>query len=115
MSNDELFNESDGFGEKAARDQLLVMDNVSRLADKSKKFASFLTIACKFNYTCVYISHNIYPKKSIWRTILSQTNIFTIFPASVSIAHVRKILESICITKTRTYIPQKTLSISSSM
>ena len=81
------FNESDGFGEKTACDQLVVKDDVSGLADESKKFASFLIIARKFNYTCMYIFHIIYPEKSIWRTILFQTNIFNLFPASVSLAH----------------------------
>ena len=42
---------SDSFAEKTTCDQLIVMDNVSGLADKSKKFASFQTIARKFNYT----------------------------------------------------------------
>ena len=74
-----FFNESDGFGEKTTCDQLIVKDDVSGLADESKKFASFLTIACKFNYTCIYIFHIIYPEKSIWRTILFQTNIFNFF------------------------------------
>ena len=83
-----FFNESDGFGEKTTCDQLIVKDDVSGLADESKKFASFLTIARKFNYTCIYIFHIIYPEKSIWRTILFQTNIFNFFPASVSLAHV---------------------------
>ena len=54
----------------------------------------------------------MYPEKSIWRTILSQINIFDIFPASVSLAHVRRILESVCIRKTRKYIPQSVLWIS---
>ena len=67
---------NNGFGEETKRDRLTVMDDVSGLADESKKFAKFLTIACKFSYTCVYIFHTIYPEKSIWRTILSQTNIF---------------------------------------
>ena len=88
------------------------MDDVSGLADKLKKFVSFLTVARKFDYTCVYIFHVIYPEKSIWRTILSQTNIFNIFPASVSLAQGRRILESVCIRKTRKYIPQSALWIS---
>ena len=77
------------------------MDHVSALADESKKFTSFLTVACKFSYTCIYIFHIIYPEKSIWRTILSQSNIFNIFPVSVSLAHVVRILESVCIRKTK--------------
>ena len=88
------------------------MDDISGLADESKKFPIFLTVARKFNYRCVYIFHTIYPEKSIWRTILSQTNIFNIFPASVSLASVRKILEGVCIRKTRKYIPQSSLWIS---
>ena len=71
----------------------------------------FLTVARKFNYKCVYIFHPIYPKKSIWRTILSQTNIFNIFPTSVSLASARKIL-GVCITKTKKYIPQSARWIS---
>ena len=99
-SDDEFFNESDGFGEKTTRNWPIVIDNVFGLADKSKKIASFLTVAHKFNYTYVYIFHIIYPGKSIRRTIRSQTNIFNIFPAGVSLAHVRRILESVCIRKT---------------
>ena len=60
-----------GFREKTTRDQLIVMDDVSGLADESKKFASFPTVACKFNYTCAYIFHIIYPEKVIWRTLLT--------------------------------------------
>ena len=85
------------------------MDDVSGLADESKKIASFLAAAHKFNYTCVYIFHIIYPEKSISRTTLSQTNILNIFLASVSLAHVRRILESVCVRKTRKYIPQSAL------
>ena len=84
------------------------MDDVSGLTDQSKTFAISLTVARKFNYTFVYIC----PEKSIWRTILSQTNIFNIFPASVSLGSVRKILEGVSIRKTRKYIPQPALWIS---
>ena len=91
--NTSSFEESDGggFAEKATRDRRIVMDDVSGLADESKKFASFLTVARKFNYTCVYIFHIIYPENTIWRTILPQTSIFNIFLASVSLSHARRI------------------------
>ena len=69
LSNNDTVNS--GFGQKANRDYLTVMDDVSGLADKSKKFASFLTVARKFNCTGVYILSTIYPEKSIWVTILS--------------------------------------------
>ena len=86
--------------------------DVSGLADECKMFASFLTVARKFNYSCVYILHTIYPEKTNWKAILSQTNVFNIFPASVSLTSVQKILEGVCIRKTKKYIPQSALSIS---
>ena len=53
----------------------------------------------------------MYSEKSIRRRILSQSNIFNIFPFSVSLAHVRKNLESVCIRKTRRYIAQSAVLI----
>ena len=100
------------FGEKSNRDRLIVFDDVSGLADDSKIFVSFLTVARKYKYNCVYIFHTIYPEKANWRTILSQTNIFNIFLASVSLNNVRKILEGACIRKTSKYIPHASLWIS---
>ena len=69
--DDEVSNESNGFGEKTTCDQLIVMDDASGLAAESTKLASFLTVARKFNYICVYISHIIYPEKTTLRMILS--------------------------------------------
>ena len=40
-----------------------------------------------------------------------QTDIFNIFTASVPLSSVRKILQSVCIRKTRKYIPQESLWI----
>ena len=60
-------------------DKLIVMDDVSALADKSDKFANFLTVSRKFSFTCVYVLHTMYPTRSSWRIILSQTKIFNIF------------------------------------
>ena len=93
------------FGEKSVCDRLIVFDDVSGLADDSKKFVRFLTVAQKYSYNCVYLFHTIYPEKANWRTILSQTNIYNIFPATVSLNNVRKILEGSCIRKTSKYIP----------
>ena len=116
--NDNIYSSDEGgianssFGEKAERDRLTVMDNFSGLADKSKKFASFLTVSRKFNYTCVYIFHNIYPEKSIWRKIPSQINSLNIFLASDPLESVHKILEDVFNRKTRKHIPQSALWIS---
>ena len=109
-SSDKILNS--GFGEETKRDRLIVMDDVYGLADGSKKFASFLAVARKFKYSCVYIFHSIYPEKTNWKTILSQTNIFNIFLASFSLASMQRILENTCIRKTRKYIPQSALWIS---
>ena len=67
------------YGGKRTRNRLIVMDDVSGLADSSTKFANFLTVARKFKYHCLYIFHAIHPEKAIWKTILSQTNLLNIF------------------------------------
>ena len=99
------------FGEKIIRDRLIVFDDVSGLADNSNKFVNFLTVARKYKYNCVYIFHTIYPEKATWKTILSQTNIFNIFPASVSLNSVKRILDGSCVRKTTKYIPRSLLWI----
>ena len=97
--------------ESTKRDRLIVMVDVSGLADTSQKFASFPTVARKFRNHCVYIFHAIHPEKGIWKTILSQTNILNIFPASVPLSTVKKILEANCIRRTNKYIPVNSLWI----
>ena len=100
------------FWEKSNRGRLIVLDDVSGLVDESKKFASFLTVARKCSYNCVYIFHSIHPEKTVWRTISSRTNIYNIFPATVPFSNVKRILEGACIRKTSKYIPQSALWIS---
>ena len=48
-------------------DKLIVMDDVSGLADNSDEFANFLTVSRKYDLTCVYIFHMIYPTRQNWR------------------------------------------------
>ena len=88
------------------RERLIIIDDVSGLADESKKFSAFSKITRKYNYNCVYIFHTVLPEKSNWRLILPQTNILNIFPASVPINSVRKILEGACSRKTKKYKSQ---------
>ena len=109
--NEKTENVTSIFGEKINRDRLIVFDDVSGLADHSNKFASFLTVARKYKYNCIYIFHTIYPEKATWKTILSQTNIFNIFPASVSLNSVRRILDGSCVRKSSRYIPRSLLWI----
>ena len=47
------------FGERKKFDKLIVMDDVSGLADKSHNFSNFLTVCRKFGYICLYIFHII--------------------------------------------------------
>ena len=67
-------------GENIIFDKLIVMDDVSGLADKSDDFANFLTVSRKFSFTCVYVFHAMYPTRSSWQMILSQAKVFNIFP-----------------------------------
>ena len=76
------------FGEETKRDRLIVMHNVSGLVDEPNKFAKILHVARKFNYSSFYIFHTIYREKLIWRTILWQSKIFNILPASVPFSNV---------------------------
>ena len=90
-------------------DKLIVMDDVLGLADKSDDFANFLTVSRIFNFTCVYVFHMMYPTRSNWQMILTQTKILNIFPGSLQTSSVIKILSSYCNRYTYEYIPHKDL------
>ena len=75
-------------GENNIYDKLIVMDDVSGLADKSNNFANVLTVSRKFNVACVYVFHITYPTRSNWQMILSQTKNFNIFPGSLQTSSV---------------------------
>ena len=96
-------------GENNVFDKLIVMDDVSGLADKSDDFANFLIVSRKFNFTCVYVFHMMYPARSNWQMILSQINIFNIFPSSLQTSSVFKILCSYCNRYTYEYIAHRDL------
>ena len=51
-----------GIGEKDVFGRLIVMDDVSGLADKSNKFCNFLTVSRKYGYSCIYIFHIVFPQ-----------------------------------------------------
>ena len=85
------------------------MDDVSGVADVSKTFPNFLTVSIKFGYNCVYIFHVIVLASQIWQKIISQTNIFNTFPASVPHNTVTKIIQSNCILQSKKYVPASSL------
>ena len=96
-------------GENTLLDRLIVMDNVSGLADKSENFANFLTVSRKFGFTCIYIFHTIYPTRNNWQMILSKRKIFNIFPGSIQPSSVVQILSPYCSRYTYEYIPYRDL------
>ena len=68
---------------------LIVMDDVSGIADSCKEFADFLTVSRKYRYHCVYVFHIIIPQREIWQKIISQ--IFLIFsPVAYLIIQLQK-------------------------
>ena len=79
------------------------MDDDLGIADNYKKFAEFLTVYRKYRYHCIYVFHKIIPENQIWKKILSQTNVFNIFPSSVQYNTVAKILQSNCRQTTKKY------------
>ena len=60
-------NVNNSFGENRKLYQLIIMDDVSGVADVPKKFAKFLTVSRKFGYNCVYVFHVIVPSSQIWQ------------------------------------------------
>ena len=52
--NSDKNNVNNSFGENKKLDWLIIMDDVSGVADISKHFANFLTVSRKFGCNCVY-------------------------------------------------------------
>ena len=107
--DDNSNNVNSSFGENRKMDRLIIMDDVSGIADVSKNFSNFLTVSRKFGYNCVYVFHVIVPSSQVWQKIISQTNIFNIFPASVPFNTVSKIIQSNCILQSKKYVPARSL------
>ena len=94
------------YGENKKLDYLIVMDDVSGIADSPRShFASFLTVSRKYRYNVVYAFHVIKPSHDTWQKIISQTNSFNIFPKSVPLQTVSKILIDNVVRTTTKYIP----------
>ena len=109
-ARDVVTNESiSGFWEKYSMDSRIVIDDVSGIADTSKKFAEFLTVCRKYRYQCIYVFRIITPEIQIWKKIISQTNFFNIFPLRVPYSTVAKILHSKCRQATKKYIPAQSM------
>ena len=66
-------------GELPQINKLIIMDDVSGLADKSEEFSNFLTVSRKYGFSCVYVFHTIYPVRQSWEMIMSQTHFLNFF------------------------------------
>ena len=76
---------SDGRGQKTEIDKLIVMDDVSGLADRWEDFSNFLTVSRKYGFSYVYVFHTIYPGRQSWEMIMSQTHFLTFFLAQFTV------------------------------
>ena len=98
-------------GENIKLDRLIVMDDISGLADRSETFANFLTVSRKFGLTCVYIFHTIYPTRRNWQMILAQAKVFNFFSGSIQASSIVNILSSFYNRYRYNYIPNRDLWI----
>ena len=99
--------EDEFLGEKLKVNKLIVMDDVSGLADKSEDFSNFLTVSRKYGFSCVYVFHTIYPGRQGWEMIMSQTHIFNFFPGPVHSSRILKTLTVFASRQKNTYLPNQ--------
>ena len=91
-------------GENLKVNKLIVMDDVSGLADKSNEFSNFLTVSRKYGFSCLYVFHTIYPGRQNWEMIMSQTHIFNFFPSSIHSSRIMKTLSLFASRQRNTYL-----------
>ena len=89
--------------------KVIVINDISGLADRSNEFANFLTVSRKYGVTCVYIFHTIYPTRQNWQMIMSQTKIFNFFPGSVQASSIQRILSSFTSRYSNNYITTRNI------
>ena len=94
-------------GETLKINKLIVMDDVSGLADRSNKFSDFLMVSRKYGFSCLYVFHTIYPGRQNWEMIMSQTHIFNFFPGSIHNSRILKTLSLFASWQKNTYLPNK--------
>ena len=94
-------------GEELKIDKLIIMDNVSGLADKSGEFSNFFTVSRKYGFSCLYVFHTIYSARQSWEMIMSQTHIFNFFPGSIHSSRILKTLSLFASRQKNTYLPNQ--------
>ena len=66
-------------------DNLVVLDDVTGLGDKSQSFVNILTFYRKYGYNVSYIFHKPALSSSKFKDIISQTQILCVFPTTVDL------------------------------
>ena len=96
-------------GDDMTLDKLIVMNDVSGLADKSDVFSIFLTVSRKYGLSYVYIFHTIYPNRQNWEMIMSQTRIFNFFLESVNNGTILRTVSPLANKYKNTYVPTRNI------
>ena len=91
-------------GEQLAVTRLIIMEDVSGLADKSEEFSNFLTVSQKYGFSCLYVFHTMHPGRQSWEMIMSQTYIF---PGSIHSSRILKTLSLFASRQKNTYLPNQ--------
>ena len=94
-------------GKELEIDKLIIMEDVSGLANKSEEFSNFLTVSRKYGFSCLYVFHTIYPGRQSWEMIMSQTHIFNFFPGSIHSSRILKMLSLFASRQKNTYLPNQ--------
>ena len=94
-------------GKELEIDKLIIMEDVSGLANKSEEFSNFLTVSRKYGFSCLYVFHTIYPGRQSWEMIMSQTHIFDFFPGSIHSSRILKMLSLFASRQKNTYLPNQ--------
>ena len=105
--SDYVNDDSETISENIIVNKLIVMDNVSGLADKSEDFSNFLTVSKKYGFSCIYVFHTIYLGRQSWEMIISQTHIFNFFPGSIHSIRISKPLSLFASRQKNTYLPNQ--------
>ena len=103
MSERSPSNSENNIGELPKINKLIIMDDVSGLADKSEDFSNFLFL--ENMVFPVYVFHAIYPGRQSWEMIMSQTHIFNFFPGSIHSGRILKMLSLFASRQKDTYLP----------
>lgn len=87
------------------------MDGVSGLANIFNDFGRFFTTSCKFGYTWIYLFHILYLSKHNREMMIYQRKTFNIFPGSIQLFSISKILYVNCNREIFDYIPVRGVSL----